>query len=212
MKLDRLRDILVCFLCTRPFTKKGLKVFKPSMYYVNRQARVSVRGYFNFNKSWDDERMVRNRQVGSLYIAKDASLIVDSFDAYTGCRVNVNAGATLTLGSGYLNHDCVIDCFDSISVGHHVVISERVVLRDSDNHQVCHLPVSGEVSDLPSLSAPIVIEDHVWIGMNVIILKGVTIGKGSIIAAGSVVTRDIPPHSLAAGVPAKVIKTDVTWS
>lgn len=212
MQLNRLKDIIVRFFYTRPFTKKGLKVFNPSMYYVNRQARVSVGDYFNFNKSWDDERMVRNRQAGSLYIAKDASLIVNSFDAYTGCRISVNAGATLTLGSGYINHDCVIDCFDSISVGHHVVISERVVLRDSDNHQVCHLPKIGEVSDFPSLTAPIVIEDYVWIGMNVIILKGVTIGEGSIIAAGSVVTRDIPPHCLAAGVPARVIKTNVTWS
>ena len=212
MKLNILKDKIVRFLCTRPFTKKGLKVFRPSMYYVNPQARVSVGNYFNFNKSWDDERMIRNRQVGSLYIAKDASLIIDSFDAYTGCRINVNAGAKLTLGSGYMNHDCVIDCFDSISVGHHVVISERVVLRDSDNHQVCHLSKSGEVSDLPSLTAPIVIEDQVWIGMNVIILKGVTIGEGSIIAAGSVVTRDIPSHCLAAGVPAKVIKSEVTWS
>ena len=212
MKLNRLKDSLVRFLYTRPFTKKGLKVFKPTMYYVNHQARISVVNYFNFNKSWDDERMIRNRQAGSLYIAKDASLFVDSFDAYTGCRINVNVGATLTLGSGYMNHDCVIDCFDSISVGHHVVISERVVLRDSDNHQVCHLSKSGEVSDLPSLTAPIVLEDHVWIGMNVTILKGVTIGEGAIIAAGSVVTKNVPPHCLAAGVPAKVVKTDVTWS
>ena len=62
------------------------------------------------------------------------------------------------------------------------------------------------------MTAPIVIGDHVWIGMNVIVLKGVTIGEGSIVAAGSVVNKDVPPHCLVAGVPAKVVKTDVTWN
>lgn len=209
IRLDILKDKIVRFFCTRPFAKNKLAVFKPCMYYVHPRARISIGKYFNFNKSWDNERMLRNRQAGSLYIADDASLNVDSFDAYAGCRINVNAGATLTLGSGYMNHDCVIDCFDSISVGRHVFISERVVLRDSDNHQICNLPEDGEFSDLPS--APIILEDHVWIAMNVTILKGVTIGEGSIIAAGSVVTRSIPPHCLAAGVPARVIKTGVTW-
>lgn len=62
------------------------------------------------------------------------------------------------------------------------------------------------------MSAPIVIGDHVWIGMNVIVLKGVTIGEGAVVSAGSVVTKDVPPHSLVAGVPAKVVKTDVEWN
>ncbi len=55
------------------------------------------------------------------------------------------------------------------------------------------------------------IGNHVWIGMNVLILKGVTINDGAIIAAGSVVTRDVPANCLAAGVPAYVIKENVTW-
>jgi len=56
-------------------------------------------------------------------------------------------------------------------------------------------------------SAPIILEDNVWLGARVIVLKGVTIGEGSVIGAGSVVTKDIPPRSLAVGMPAKVIKT-----
>lgn len=154
--------------------------------------------------------MLRNKMVGSLYIAKGASLEVDAFDVYAGSRINVNAGAKLSLGSGYMNHDCVIDCFDSISIGHHVVISERVVLRDSDNHSM--KDVGAISSDKSAESAPIVIGDHVWIGMNVIVLKGVTIGEGAVIAAGSVVNKDVPSHSLVAGVPAKVVKTEVSWS
>jgi acetyltransferase-like isoleucine patch superfamily enzyme len=62
-----------------------------------------------------------------------------------------------------------------------------------------------------SNTMPIIIGDNVWIGMNCIILKGVTIGDGAIIAAGSVVNKDIPPRALAAGAPARVIKENVGW-
>jgi acetyltransferase-like isoleucine patch superfamily enzyme len=54
--------------------------------------------------------------------------------------------------------------------------------------------------------APIVIEDNVWLGANVVVMPGVTIGKHSVVAAGSVVTKDVPPDTIVAGVPAKVVK------
>ena len=54
--------------------------------------------------------------------------------------------------------------------------------------------------------APVIIEDNVWLGLNVIVLKGVTIGKNSVIGAGSVVTRNIPANVIAAGNPCRVIK------
>ena len=77
------------------------------------------------------------------------------------------------------------------------------MIRDSDNHTI--------VRDGYTPTAPIKIGNHVWIGVNCTILKGVTIGDGAIIAAGSVVTKDVPAHSLVGGVPAKVIRTDVEW-
>ena len=61
------------------------------------------------------------------------------------------------------------------------------------------------------MTKPIEIGDHVWIGLRAIILKGVKIGNGSVIAAGAVVTRDVPPYSLVAGVPARVIKENIYW-
>ena len=191
-------------LCSRCITRAGLRVFKPAMYCVHPKAMVEISGYLNFNRQWDDKRMWKNKMVGSLYVAENAVLEVDAFDVYAGSRINVNQGAKLTLGSGYMNHDCAMDCFDSITVGHHVVISERVVLRDSDNHSI-------KDSEKATVSAPIVIKDHVWIGMNAIVLKGVTIGEGAIVAAGSVVNKDVPAHCLVAGVPAKVVKTNVSW-
>jgi len=57
-----------------------------------------------------------------------------------------------------------------------------------------------------------VIEDDVWIGSGAMILKGVTIGSGAVVAAGAVVTNDVPAHCMVAGIPAKVIRSNLAWS
>ena len=68
-----------------------------------------------------------------------------------------------------------------------------------------------DMSDIRSILKPVVIQDHVWIGSHTIIQRGVTIGTNSVVAAGSVVIKDIPPNSFAAGVPAKVLKEIAGW-
>ena len=201
---------LLILLRTRCFTPKKLRAFKPCMLYIHPSATVSIAKVLNFNKQWDDERILRNKEVGSLYVAKDASLKAGAFTIFTGANIVVNPGANLSLGSGYMNNDCEIVCFDSITIGEDVAISKRAVIRDSDNHSVKYLNAEGSSGESVK-TAPVHIGNHVWIGMNVTILKGVTIGDGAIIAAGSVVNKDIPANCMAAGVPAKVIKTDVTW-
>lgn len=108
----------------------------------------------------------------------------------------------MDLGSGYINSGCSIDCFEEISIGDDVAISKGVTIRDSDNHQV---------SGGGRKSAPIRIGNHVWIGINATVLKGVAIGDGAIVAAGAVVTRDVPERALVAGVPARIIKTEIDW-
>lgn len=149
------------------------------------------------------------RWPGSRYMPSELKMLPGSelrvggrFTVYTGFSVSINANARLSLGSGYINNDATVDCFDDVSIGHRVVISKNVTIRDSDNHAI---------ERGARISAPIAIGDDVWIGLNVTVLKGVTIGDGAVVAAGAVVTRDVPPRSLAAGVPAKVIKTGVTW-
>lgn len=126
-----------------------------------------------------------------------------SFSIYSNADISVNEGATLEIGSGFVNHGARIHCFDHIRVGEHVFIGEDVLIRDSDGHEV--------VGQGKPMSQPIVIEDHVWIGARVTVLKGVTIGEGAIVAAGAVVSRDVPPHTLVAGVPARVVKEGVLW-
>jgi acetyltransferase-like isoleucine patch superfamily enzyme len=130
-------------------------------------------------------------------------LVRGNFRICTGSKVIVDQGAKLELGSGYMNHNKSIHCFNSIKIGHGVAIADNVIIRDSDNHSI--------LSHSHMQSKPIVIGDHIWIGTNAIILKGVTIGDGAIIAAGAVVTKDVPAKALAAGVPAKVIRENIHW-
>lgn len=92
-----------------------------------------------------------------------------------------------------------------IKIGNNVAIGPYVRIRDSDSHDF-EYPGYNKPN-----TAPIIIEDHVWIALGVTILKGVTIGEGAVIAAGSVVNKSIPPHCLAGGNPAKVLRENVDW-
>lgn len=142
---------------------------------------------------------------GQLLVAEGATLVVEgSMTVYTGVRAIVDPGGRLTLGSGYVNIGARISCFMAITIGHGVAIADDVLIRDSDSHDI--------VSSSRPSAAPIVIGDHVWIGARASILKGVRIGDGAVVAAGAVVTRDVPPRTLVAGVPAAVRRTEIDWS
>jgi len=90
----------------------------------------------------------------------------------------------------------------SVVIGSRCLIGDAVLILDSDFHD---LSAEGRHSR-PAVTSPVVLEDNVFIGSRVIILKGVTIGKDSVVGAGSVVVRSIPPGVIAAGNPAKVIR------
>lgn len=92
-----------------------------------------------------------------------------------------------------------IDARELVRIGSNVRIAPYSIILDSDFHDT-----KDHFSD--GASSPVIIEDDVWIATRATILKGVTIGHGSVIAAGAVVTKSVPPKSIVAGVPAKVIK------
>lgn len=201
----RIKKIFSLRYCNKKYgIKYKIFAYKPSMVYISKKADVEIKKKLYFNKQWDKIRTKHNTLVGSLYVSENAKLSVESFTFLAGCRVTVNPNAELNIKTGYINHDSVIDCFNKIVIGKNVCISERVVIRDSHNHKTSKKDYQT--------SAPIIIGDNVWIGIGATILSGVTIGDGAIIAAGAVVTKDVPPHSLAAGVPAKIKKTDIEWS
>jgi acetyltransferase-like isoleucine patch superfamily enzyme len=142
--------------------------------------------------------------VGNIELYENAKVTVNNtFFIHSGCDVMVFKNAHLKLGSGYINRYAKIRCYHSITIGDNVAISENFTIWDSDAHSI--------VGKDEVLNKGIVIGNHVWIGTNVTVLKGVTIGDGAIIAAGSLVNKDVPAYSLAAGVPAKVVKENVEW-
>ncbi len=115
---------------------------------------------------------------------------------------------TLRIGNNtFVGHDCVFNMRKNITIGDHCLLAGGIVIQDNDGHPLdpelrkSNIPITeGEVH-------PVTIRDGAWIGRRVMVLKGVTIGENSVIGAGSVVTKDIPDHSVAAGNPAKILKS-----
>jgi acetyltransferase-like isoleucine patch superfamily enzyme len=120
----------------------------------------------------------------------------------------------------YVGHNTYIWSAKNIEIGDRVLISHGVNIHDNNSHPTDpilrhehfkYMLKNGHPTEGLDLNEKqIIIEDDVWIGFNSIIFKGVKIGRGAIIGAGSVVTKDVPPNSIAVGNPAKVIKTITT--
>ena len=156
---------------------------------------------FDFHDSW----LKADPASSVLAIANGGRVEVkNNFKIFSGATIYVNKGAELVLGSGYINNNLTLHCFEKIEIGEDVAIGEQVIIRDSDNHFIAS-------AKNYKMSQPVFIGNHVWIGLRATILKGVTIGDGAIVAAGAIVTRSVPPHCLAAGVPARIIKQNVNW-
>lgn len=100
-----------------------------------------------------------------------------------------------------------INCVDNIQIGQDCVFSWDVDILDTDFHNI--IDCGGIIA--PNHS-PILIQDRVWVGAGVKILKGVTIGNDSVVAAGAIVTRSVPPCTVVAGCPAKVVKRIDGWT
>jgi acetyltransferase-like isoleucine patch superfamily enzyme len=113
------------------------------------------------------------------------------------------AAARLSIGDATSVGDRTeIHCGSEVAIGARCSISWDVVIMDRDYHSL---------GDGPATPSPVEIGSDVWIGCRAIVLKGVTIGPGAVVAAGSVVTRDVAPAALVAGNPARVVRTDVSW-
>jgi acetyltransferase-like isoleucine patch superfamily enzyme len=146
-------------------------------------------------------------------------------DSMLDCQINFesSAGEVVIGDRVYLGASTLI-CRTRIEFGNNIFVAWGTYFYDHDSHSINHLArredITQQLKDYREgvdfrlnknwsgvNTKPIKINDDAWIGMNCIILKGVTIGEGAIVAAGSVVTRDVPPWTIVAGNPAVVVRT-----
>ena len=177
-----------------------IRVHKKVKLGLGKNFKIINNGMLFLGKKWD-----KSRFFDSIFMMDDNSTLIihKDFSILSSFKIFINKNATLELGSGFINTGANITCFEKIKIGDNVAIAPNVTIRDSDGHK---LNVPGH-----KICEPVEIGNHVWIGMNATILKGVTIGDSAIIAAGAVVTKDVAPKTLVGGVPAKVIKENVEW-
>ena len=125
------------------------------------------------------------------------NILVESCSLESGVRLEVYQGGTLSIGKGtYLNRNVHIVVNESVRIGREVKVGWDVIIMDTDLHG--H---SGQ----PPKTKPVIIDDNVWIGCRALILKGVHIGNGAIIAAGAIVTKDVPALAVVASPSATVL-------
>lgn len=131
-------------------------------------------------------------------------------------RVEQFGDGRIEIGDGvYIGDDCLVSCSLSVWIGRNTLLAHGVHIFDNDTHPLDWQQRAEDVRSIlrgnpqqkpPIPAAPVVIGEHAWIGFNSVILKGVSIGARSVVASASVVTKDVPPDTLVAGNPARVIR------
>ncbi len=191
----KIRRILKSFIAKPPFGawEKWLAV-----QGVEIRGRVSVYG----------KPIISRWGRGTIVIEDGVTLDSDSRHNYAGiihpCTFAV--GGNLYIGKDSGLSGALIYCKQSVIIGAHVGIGANVTIFDTDFHPLNPYERVMQSSSIYAESQPVIIDDYAWIGANVMILKGVHIGRGSVIGAGSVVTSDVPELSIYAGNPAKFIR------
>lgn len=181
---------------------RGIVVYGSCDCTISKSASIKCEN-FSFNKDWNQGRINKKHKHGFLQIGDNSIFSsMKSTVMHSGGTLVIFPGGNLALGQNInFNNDCEIYCSTKIEIGNDSIFANGVVIRDSDIHQIVGF----------KNSAPIKIGNHCWIGTRAIILKGVTIGDGSIVGAGAVVTKDVPPNCLVVGNPAKIVKRNIAW-
>ena len=159
-------------------------------------------------------------QVFKKLISKKPHAVVfgNHVSVYAGCSFAVQKDGRCVVGDFTLLNGAIVMAEELVEIGSHCLISWGVGIADSDFHPLepaqrlidsqALAPFFKNRPSRPKLkTGPVKIGDNVWIGMNAVILKGVTIGDNSVVAAGAVVTRSVPTNTIVAGNPAVPVKS-----
>jgi acetyltransferase-like isoleucine patch superfamily enzyme len=161
--------------------------------WVYRQLGVKMTGYVlmravEIPRNWKDITLEGD-------VALDRGVVLLCSGPHRPNKLVVRAGT-------YVNRYTMFDVHERLEVGRDCMIGPHCYFTDSD-HGVA---LGRSVRSQPMHSAAVVLEDEVWLGAHSVVLRGVRIGKGAVIGAGSVVTSDIPANAIAAGAPARVVR------
>lgn len=135
-----------------------------------------------------------------LHIDADCNLTFNA-NLRAGGAIHVGEGTTMVKGSLQVHET------GTITIGKDCMISKRVYLSVSDIHPI----YDRDTGERLNPAASVQIGDHVWLGLRSMIMKGAEIGTGAVVAAGAVVSGQVPPHTIVAGTPARVVRENVEW-
>ncbi|MDH5380593.1 MAG: acyltransferase [Cyclobacteriaceae bacterium] len=180
---------------------KILAFFYRKLKHANDKIeRIKKQQFFEGEKIFIPENLIiRNFHFGNgnlrIYCKKNVSI-------HDYCILQ--GSGTIYIGeNSFIGQYSVIGCNQEIRIGNNVLVAQSVSIRDTDHN----IDSAIELINMQGIkTAPVLIEDDVWIGHGVVITRGVRIGKGAVIGANAVVTKDIPEYAIAVGVPAKIIK------
>lgn len=174
-----------------------LSLASSSNIVVEKGARLNF-GFFT--------HIFSKRRNSKLILEEDASFVLTGKAMIqSGAMIFVGRGKTLKIGRSTFTSNIKILAHDDITIGDNCIFGWECQIFSGDGH-----PIYQEESII-NKDVPVVIEDNVWVGSRALILKGVRVGKGSIVAAGAVVTKNVPPNCIVAGNPAKVVKENISW-
>ena len=177
--------------------RKILKVLRnPRLAAALVNAQLRIRGKARVPLSVRLIGRVRLRGDGDVEFGQGVTLTGDivplDFVCYKGARLSIGDHTFINYGSS-------ITAYEQVKIGRHCLLGHYTLIVDRNEHGI-------ERREVAPPAAPVIIEDHAWIGSHSIILPGVCIGRHAAIGAGSVVTRDIPANCLAVGNPARVVR------
>jgi acetyltransferase-like isoleucine patch superfamily enzyme len=180
-----------------------IKLYK---IYISSKQNVDIKGRLILKGL----PIIDIRKESKLYIGNTVTLNSSNRDyninLHSPVKLFANRpGAEIRIGDNTRIHGTCIHAFQSIVIGKGCLIAANCQIIDGNGHDLSFPNVEDRLNT-KGISKPVIIEDYVWIGANSIILPGVTIGRGSVISANSVVVKDVPPMVVAGGNPAVIIK------
>lgn len=192
------------FLSKHVLRKERMKFLWPTrnaFIQFDRGSRLILNGNFLIGSS----QLKRTRMEARLLLQEGGSFTIgkEGFEQFAGMFIRVMPHGALEIDGLVANEGCQITAGKKIHIGTGCLFARDVKLRSDDVHKI---KVEGYEP-----SKPITLGNHVWIGQGASIMKGVTVGDGAIIAASSLVVKDVPSRALVGGVPAKVIQENVEW-